>query len=103
MRAALLAALVACTPAGRTTFLASAATATLAADWYQTRGITADCQEANPIIGACGERFPVDVYFPLAIVLTLAVGAALGEWGDGFLGAVAGGEAATVLNNWRAE
>src|SRR5262245_34090715 len=37
-------------------------------DWMQTNGITARCNETNPILGDCGQHVPVGFYFPLALV-----------------------------------
>ncbi len=103
MKALLLAAIVACTPAQRTTSLALASTTLLAVDWSQTRGgITSACRELNPIIGPCGDRVPVDMYFPVVIVAHLALGLAMREpWRDVWFGTVAGAQAATTWANWR--
>lgn len=48
-----------------------------AADWHQTRGIVTTCSEQNPIIGACGERVPVDAYFPIALLIHVGIAALL--------------------------
>lgn len=88
-------------PAQRTTGLAMAAVTTLAIDWHQTRAITRNCNELNPIIGPCGERVSVDLYFPLVIAGTLVLAAALDRpWGDMVLAGVAGAEGATIWSNW---
>lgn len=88
-------------PAQRTTGLAMAAVTTLAIDWHQTHDITRRCNELNPVLGPCGERFPVDVYFPLVIAGTLVLAAVLDRtWGDMVLAGVAGAEGATIWSNW---
>lgn len=101
MRALAFVALAGClSPSQRTTALALASTATLAADWAQTRGITARCTELNPVLGRCGERFPVDLYFPLVILGHLFLAAQLPPpWQEAFLAGMAGVEGATVWRN----
>jgi hypothetical protein len=79
--------------------LATAAVGGLAADWAQTRDIVRACRELNPIIGQCGAGFPVDAYFPLTMVATLAVGAAIGGWRDVLFAGVAGVQWSTVYSN----
>ncbi len=82
---------------------AAVSTALLAADWYQTRGITRDCLELNPVIGRCGENVPVDIYFPVVMLTQVALAHAVGaDWRPVLLGAVAGAEGATVWSNWSA-
>jgi phage tail protein X len=88
-------------PANRTATLAVAATGALVADWVQTRGIVEHCSEANPVLGACGQRFPVDLYFPLVIMGTVVLASQVPQWGDAVYGAVFGIEAATVWQNAR--
>lgn len=46
-------------------------------DWAQTRGITQQCLEENPLLGACGENLAVGVYFPSMMLVHLAVAAVL--------------------------
>jgi hypothetical protein len=76
--------------------------ALLAVDWGQTKKITRDCVESNPILGRCGHRVPVDVWMPLAALLHLAVSLALPpralDWWQGVTG---GAEAAAVWINLR--
>ena len=80
--------------------LAGTSTALIAADWVQTTTIVADCDEKNPFIGRCGERIPPDVWFPLMMAGNLAAGLLLGDvFGQGWFGAVTGGQAATVIHN----
>ena len=95
----MLAFLVGCGWTPRQHALATAAVGGLAADWAQTRDIVRTCQEHNPLIGPCGEGIPVDAYFPLTIVATLAVGAAMGEWRDVLFAGVAGVQWSTVYAN----
>lgn len=73
-----------------------ASSAAIAADWYQTRGITQRCGELNPLIGQCGDRVPVDIYFPVAIAANLAAG-----WiSSKFQWLVLGAEGSIVWSNW---
>lgn len=101
-RLALFSALAGClAPAQRTTALALTATSITILDWHQTRDITNHCAELNPLLGPCGDRFPVDLYFPIALAGTLILGAALGgQWGDAVLAGVTGAELSTVWANW---
>jgi hypothetical protein len=46
-------------------------------DWAQTAEVTAACSETNPILGWCGQRMPVGVYFPVALAVHAAVSALL--------------------------
>lgn len=102
MRTLVLTLLVACTPAQRTAALALSSSTLIVADWHQTHDITRDCREANPILGECGERLSVDVYFATALVAHLGVGLLLPrDWRDVWFGAVAGAQLATVWSNWR--
>lgn len=43
--------------------------ATLAADWADTRNITADCAESNMLMGSCGENVTADAYFLLSTLV----------------------------------
>lgn len=89
-----------CTATGRQVALTFTTVGTLTLDWMQTRDITRNCSELNPVLGECGQNFPVDVYFPLVIVGTLAAAAAFPKWSDVILGAMTGAEASTVWRNW---
>ena len=48
-----------------------------AVDWGQTQGITADGRELNPIVGAHGERVPLNLYAPAIMVCNVLVSAVL--------------------------
>lgn len=90
----------ACTPTQRTVALGTVSTALLAVDWHQSRGITRQCLELNPLIGPCGERTSPDVYFPAVTMIHLAIGALLpSDARDAWFGAIGGLEAATVWSN----
>ncbi len=100
MKAALILALSACGWTPKHVALAGASTALLAFDWHQTQSIARDCLELNPIIGACGERVPVNAYFPVVILAHVALAHVVGaEWRPVLLGAIVGAEAATVWSN----
>jgi hypothetical protein len=105
VRAAVLAlALVGCGWTKQQVALGAASTAMLTVDWYQSQGITRDCVELNPVIGPCGERVPLDLYFMGVMAANLALAHAIGsEWRSVWLGAMAGAEAATVWSNASAE
>lgn len=74
-------------------------TGLLVIDWKQTYTVTGRCTEANPVLGPCGERFPVDAYFPMVIMTTLFAAHLLPTWREVLLGAVSGAEGATVWDN----
>jgi hypothetical protein len=96
-RAALLLLLVVgCTQPQRKATLAVASTALLLVDWSQTREIVAICQEQNPIIGWCGERVPVDAYFPVVILANLVIGYFAHE---SYMAGITGAQTATVVGN----
>ncbi len=100
MKALALLTIIACTPVQRKDTLAVSSTALLAVDWHQTRtNIVPECREQNPIIGPCGENVSPDLYFPISIVANLALGYALGDWGDVWFGAITGAQGATVWSN----
>jgi hypothetical protein len=44
---------------------------------YALEAITSNCNEANPILGECGNRVSVGVYFPIALALHAVVSAIL--------------------------
>lgn len=98
----LIAILCSCTPAQRTMAIASASSTLIAADWMQTRTFAKhpECGENNPIIGACGDRVPPDLYFPVTIALHLLVGYVLpADWRDIWFASIAGVQGATVWSN----
>lgn len=72
-----------------------------AADWRQTRDITRHCDEINPIMGTCGQRVPVDLYFPAfaAAMLVAAHVVPSGPWRTAVLAAFAGSELTYVYSN----
>jgi hypothetical protein len=74
--------------------------AATAIDWYQTTSITKGCEEANPMIGPCGNVVPPNVYFPIAIMVHAAVAAALPRpWREIFQSFTTGLEASTIYGN----
>ncbi len=76
--------------------------ALIAVDWGQTRKITRECAETNPILGKCGQRFPVDAWMPLVIgihlVTSMLLTPRLRDWWQGITG---GAEGAGVWINLR--
>lgn len=91
-----------CTHTQRAAALSVASTALLVADWQQTTDVHMTCTEENPIIGKCGERVPVNVYFPVVIGAHLAVGMLLPKrWREIWFATVAGAEGSTVWSNYR--
>jgi hypothetical protein len=71
-----------------------------AIDWHQTMSITAGCQEANPMIGRCGEVVPPMLYFPIALLAHAAAAATLPRpWREIFQGFTIGLEASTIYTN----
>lgn len=75
---------------------------TTAIDWHQTRVITRYCNEDNPILGECGQRANVDIYFPVVIALHVVASALIPHsWRTVWQGMTLGGEAGTVWSNWR--
>jgi hypothetical protein len=69
-------------------------------DWHQTKDITARCSEINPIIGECGQRMNMHVYFVSVIALEMIVGRLLSpSWRSVLHGAWIGAEGATVWDN----
>jgi hypothetical protein len=71
-------------------------------DWQQTRTITQDCDETNPIIGRCGQNVPMDVYFPVTTVAHVLVSAVLpkGWWRTSWQSLTVGVEVSTVWSNY---
>jgi len=77
--------------------------AVLVADWAQTRAITGDCSEANPIMGLCGEKLSPDIYFPVVIVgHALLMHALPRSWRRVAQGITIGVQAHTVHSNYQA-
>lgn len=73
-------------------------------DWRQTRRYIATptaCDEANVVIGQCGQRVPPDLYFPVMTVLQLGLAAILphGSWRTAALGLAGGIELGAVETN----
>jgi hypothetical protein len=82
------------------TALEVAFVSTAAIDWKQTIEITGDCAEENPMIGTCGHRVPVNIYFPIAILAHAAVAAVLPHtWRTLFQAFTTGVEASTIYSN----
>ena len=46
-------------------------------DWAQSAEVTARCDETNPVVGWCGQRVPIGVYFPIALAAHAAISALL--------------------------
>ncbi len=71
------------------------------ADWIQTRQITSDCTEMNPIIGQCGHGpIGVNTEMPLAIIGHAIISAALpGKYRHAWQYLTIGGEILAVTNN----
>ena len=71
-----------------------------AVDWYQTMGIIRNCSESNPIIGECGERVNMHVYFISALIIQgIASRLMPSHWRGVLQGAWIGAETATVIDN----
>jgi hypothetical protein len=69
-------------------------------DWYQTVDITKNCNESNPIIGKCGERVNMHLYFATVLVLQGIVGRLISpDWRTFLHGTWIGVEGATVWDN----
>jgi hypothetical protein len=69
-------------------------------DWQQTAEITSMCDEINPIMGACGQRIPVGVYFPVLLMAHAAIASVLPpSWRSTFQGLTVGMEATTTYWN----
>lgn len=70
------------------------------ADWNQTRDITRNCSEINPIIGQCGRRVNMHLYFATVLAAEIVAARLLGQdWRSLLHGAWIGAEAATVYDN----
>ncbi len=71
-------------------------------DWGQTDSIVARCGETNPIMGWCGQRVPVGVYFPVSLMAHAAIAALLPpSWRTIFQSATLGMETTTAYWNTR--
>lgn len=69
-------------------------------DAVQTRSIVNDCAEVNPLIGRCGDRIPVPVYFPLLDIAVIGAAALMPHgWRTAFLAFMSGQEADVVYVN----
>lgn len=83
--------------------LESAFVATEIVDYQQTRVITGQCREANPVIGACGQNAPINLFFPLMVLANVAVADLLpGWWRTSFQVATTAVEARVVEYNYAA-
>ena len=73
------------------------------ADYAETKIITGDCYEGNPLIGECGERVPAEAYFATMIGLHLLVAHLLpGRARTIWQGVTIGVQGRTVVNNYLA-
>lgn len=102
-RIALLLALCGCFPKDwrkQDQALENASLVFLMVDWQQTMDITANCSEANPIIGECGQRVDPAIYFPVVLLGSVVVSRLLSpSLRTAFQGALLGAEVATVWDN----
>lgn len=75
--------------------------ASMAADMATTYTATRWCTEANPIIGHCGDRMPVAVYFPLVAAVHLGISYLIppGRWRTGFQALIIGVEGHAAFRN----
>jgi hypothetical protein len=73
----------------------------LAADWDGSGRFVSSCHEANPVIGACGQRIPLNLYIPLSALLHVAITHLIpsGTWRTAWLGLTAGIEADAAYSN----
>lgn len=77
--------------------------ALLIADYFQTRQITDDGMESNPIIGDDGRTCPPEIYFPAIALAHFAVARTLpGRWRTLFQGVTIGLEIDTIHTNLEA-
>lgn len=69
-------------------------------DWHQTKDIIKNCDEINPIIGKCGQRVNMHVYFVGVLAIEMITARLMSQnWRSTFHGAWIGVEAATVYDN----
>lgn len=72
-----------------------------AIDLRQSYKMTELCSEANPITGPCGDRVPLYIYAPVALIGHAAISYLLtGHWRTTWLGVTFGAEASIVYSNW---
>lgn len=85
----------------RDLIIQGAVAVTLAADMVSTMHVTDMCREANPVIGRCGERVPVAVFFPLVLVAHTVLTATIpeGTWRTGFQSMTVGVEGHAAFRN----
>lgn len=70
-------------------------------DWHQTVKITEGCREINPIIGECGQRVNMHLYFASVLILQGIVGRLISpDWRSTMHGAWIGVESAVVYDNF---
>lgn len=60
------------------------------------------CGESNPVLGPCGDRVPVDVYVPAALLLHTGASFLIphGKWRTAFQALTVGFEAAVIYGNY---
>jgi hypothetical protein len=69
-------------------------------DWYQSQQFATNCAELNPIMGPCGDRVPVGIYFPVTFAVHGAIAAALPErWRTAFQAFTIGMESSMIVMN----
>lgn len=82
------------------TALLVSSSAILLWDYAQTRGITRDCRESNPIMGNCGQRMTADAYFALVIPVHILGSFIIPkDYRHAYQGAVLGVEANAIIAN----
>ncbi len=88
---------------GTDTALEAAVGLSLLGDYLQTRRITRDGRESNPVIGRRGGRVPPEVYFPAVLGLhALAARALPRPWRTLTQGALLGMQGAAIHHNLQA-
>jgi hypothetical protein len=82
------------------TILQTTVTVASMGDWTQSQNIVDACEETNPVIGACGQRLNVNLYFALFIVAHGAISAILPpRWRTIWQALFVGSELHTVYRN----
>lgn len=73
----------------------------MTADMVTTYTATKWCTEANPIIGQCGGRIPVGIYFPLVLAAHVGLSYLIpaGRWRTTFQAVVIGTEGHAAFRN----